>query len=70
MKIDSAGNLWCTGSGGLHIFDPVGDRLGIIETPEFTANFTWGGPDLTELFITATHGVYRMSVPIPGLPAF
>jgi gluconolactonase len=67
MKFDSRGNLYCCGSGGIHVFDPDATRFGIIPTPEFAANFTWGGDELTDMFITATTSVYRLRVNIPGL---
>jgi gluconolactonase len=66
MKVDATGNLYCCGSGGIHVFDPAGNCLGIIRTPEVAANFTWGGPELLDLFITATHSVYRLRMNIPG----
>ena len=66
MKMDSAGNLYCCGSGGIHVFDPAGARMGIIQTVEIAANFTWGGENLTELFITARHSVYRLKMKIQG----
>jgi gluconolactonase len=66
MKIDSGGNLYCCGSGGIHVFDAGGDRIGIIGTPEFATNFTWGGTNLTELYITATHSIYRLRTKVPG----
>ncbi len=66
MKLDSAGNLYCCGSGGLHVFDPDGLPLGVIRTPEVAANFTWGGEELCDLFVTATHSIYRLTVAIPG----
>ena len=66
MKFDSAGNLYCCGSGGIHVFDTDAVLLGIIPTPEPAANFTWGGADLTEMFITATQSVYRLRVKVPG----
>jgi gluconolactonase len=66
MKFDSAGNLFSSGSGGIHVFDQVGRRKGVIRTPEVAANFTWGGADMTDLFITATHSVYRLRMKIPG----
>ena len=66
MKIDSIGNLYCCGSGGIHVFDSAGRRLGVIATPEVAANFAWGGADLTDLYITATHSLYRLRTRVPG----
>lgn len=66
MKIDSQGNLYCTGPGGIHVFDRSAKCLGVIRTPEGAANFTWGDADLRSLFITATSSVYRIKVKVPG----
>jgi gluconolactonase len=66
MKIDSAGNLYCCGPGGIHVFDPAGKCLGVIRVPEYTANFNWGDPDLRSLFITASTSLYRIRVKVPG----
>ena len=38
----------------------------MIRVPETAANFTWGGADLRTLYITATHGLYRTLVDVPG----
>ncbi len=71
MKVDSDGNLYCCGSGGIHVFDPDGLRIGVIATPEVAANFTWGGDGLTDLYVTATHSVYRLRTRVPGhIPFF
>ena len=70
MKIDSAGNLFCTGPGGIHVFDPAGDCLGVIRFPEIVANFTWGGDDLRSLFVTASTSLYRVRLKVPGLVLF
>ena len=53
MKVDAAGNVWCTGPGGVHAFDPEGTLLGVVLTPEETANFCFGGDDLRTLFLCA-----------------
>jgi len=66
MKLDSAGNLYSSGSGGIHVFAPDATPLGVIRTPEVAANFTWGGENLTELFMTASQSIYRLRVKIPG----
>jgi len=66
MKIDSAGNVYCCGPGGIHVFDPAGVCLGVIQVPEYTANMAWGDADLRSLYITASTSVYRIRVAVPG----
>jgi gluconolactonase len=70
MKIDSAGNVYCCGPGGIHVFDPEANLLEIIEMPEHTANFAWGDRDYRSLYITASTSLYRLRRDIPGLPVF
>ncbi len=53
MKIDAAGNVVCTGPGGLHFFTPEGLCLGVLRTPKRVANFTWGGDGLQTLYLCA-----------------
>ena len=67
LKIDSEGNLYSCGPGGIHVFAPDSSLMGVICVPEETANFTWGGPDRMTLFITAQGSVYKMPVKVPGL---
>ena len=70
MKIDSESNLFCIGPGGIHVFDKMGARLGIILVPENVANLAWGDDDLRSIYITASTSLYRIRSRIPGLPAF
>jgi gluconolactonase len=70
MKLDSAGNVYCCGPGGIHVFDPDANLLEVLAVPEYTANFAWGDDDLRSLFITASTSLYRVRRTIPGLPAF
>ena len=67
MKIDQAGNLYCCGPGGIHVFDQVGVNLGIIKLPEQAANFNWGDDDLSGLYICASTTLYRIRMNIPGI---
>lgn len=67
MKIDSVGNLYSCGPGGIHVFAPDATCLGVITVPEYTANFCWGDDDLKSLFITASTSVYRVRVAVPGV---
>jgi gluconolactonase len=68
MKVDSAGNVYCCGPGGIHVFAPDGVCLGVIRVPEYTANFCWGDDDLRSLFIAASTSIYRIRVTVPGTP--
>lgn len=69
MKLDSAGNLYCTGPGGIHVFAPDATALGVIRVPEHAANMAFGDDDLRSLYITASTSVYRIRVQVPGLAA-
>lgn len=52
LKLDTAGNLWSTGPGGIRIISPQGKVLGQIQLPETAANLAWSGDGKT-LYITA-----------------
>lgn len=66
MKIDSGGNLFVTGPGGIHVYAADATCLGVVHVPESTANFTWGDDDLKTLYITASTSLYRTRVKVPG----
>lgn len=70
MKIDSAGNVYCIGPGGVHVFSPQAERLGVILVPENTSNLAWAGDDYRWLMITASKSLYRINTVTPGLPVF
>jgi len=70
MKIDMDENLYCSGPGGIQIFDSNGAYLGRILTPEVAANFIWGDADMKSLYITATSSLYRLRVKRPGRRLF
>ena len=71
LKLDSAGNLWTTGPGGIRIINPQGKVLGQIKLPEVAANLAWGGDDGKTLYITASTGIYRVNALIAGeLPLY
>ena len=70
MKIDSQGNLYCCGPGGIHVFRGSGECLGVIHTPEVAANFAFGDDDLRSLFITASTSLYRVRTKVPGTCPF
>ncbi|MTJ11805.1 SMP-30/gluconolactonase/LRE family protein [Anabaena sp. UHCC 0187] len=67
MKVDTQGNIYCTGGGGVWVFNPEGNHLGTIVTPEVPANCAWGDEDYQSLYITASTSVYKIRVNIPGV---
>lgn len=70
MKVDTADRLFCTGPGGVHVFDQTGHLLGRILVPQQTANFAWGDADLRSLYVTASQTLYRIRVKEAGLKLF
>ena len=60
MKCDERGNLWATSWSGIWVVAPDGEVLGVVRTPEFAANIAFGGAGWDELYLTATHGLYRL----------
>jgi gluconolactonase len=66
MKIDQWGNLYCTGPGGIHVFDGEAVYLGMIRMPERVANFAWGDADGRTLYITASTSVYAIRTNVAG----
>ena len=70
MKIDSEGNLYSTGPGGIQVFAPDATCLGVIRIPYKVGNFTFGGDDMRDLFVTASQYLLRTRVRIPGRPLF
>ena len=66
LKVDSTGNVWASGPGGIRVISPEGGLLGQIRVPEVAANLIFGGPDLKTLYILASTSVYRMPVLVAG----
>jgi gluconolactonase len=67
MKVDEQGNVYSTGPGGVWVFSPAGELLGIIEVPEAATNVAWGDKDYKTLYITASKSLYRIPLKIPGI---
>lgn len=65
MKVDSLGNLYASGPGGIWVFSPDGKHLGTIKPLETPANCAWGD-DGKSLYITARTGLYRIKLAVAG----
>ncbi len=68
MKVDSQGNVYATGPGGVWIFSPAGKHLGTIKPPETPANCGWGD-DGKSLYMTSRTGLYRIKLAATGKKA-
>src|SRR6195256_892237 len=69
MKVDTAGNVYCGGAGGLYILDPKGKKLGrIVHGQAATTNVGFGGDDWKTLYFTTRNTLGSVNVKIPGIP--
>ena len=69
MKVDTAGNVYCGGSGGVWVIDPSGNPLGIIvHGYEASTNMAWGGADWKTLYFTSRNELGSIDLNIPGIP--
>lgn len=67
MKVDTAGRVFCTGSGGIWVFEPDGTRIGVVRGPEIPRNIAFGGPDCRTVYTTPGRSVYSFRVTTPGI---
>ena len=66
MAIDTRGNLFATGPGGVHVFTPAGERLGRIDTGTAVANCAFGEDGRT-LFLASSNFLARIRTNTTGL---
>jgi len=66
MKCDERGNIWVTGPGGIWVFSPQGEHLGVVEIPESVGNLTFGGDDWKWMFVPASTSLYRFRTKVAG----
>jgi len=59
LKVDIRGNVFATGPGGVHVINPEGRLLGILNTGGPTGNCCWGD-DGSTLYITADKSLCRI----------
>jgi gluconolactonase len=69
MKVDSAGNVFCGGAGGLYILDPGGKKLGrIVHGFQNTSNIAFGGDDWKTVYFCTRMSLGSFKVKIAGVP--
>jgi gluconolactonase len=65
LKVDTAGNIWTTGPGGIRIVTPKGRVLGQLVLPEVAANLAFADNGKTA-YITASSSIYKLTLATPG----
>jgi gluconolactonase len=65
LKVDSAGNLWTTGPGGVRIISPQGKVLGQLVIPEIVANIAFAEDGKT-VYLTGSTSLYRLHTKVSG----
>ncbi len=65
MTVDTLGNLWASGPGGIYVLSPGGKILGRLVTGQKTSNCTFGSDGY--LYITADSYVCRVKTLASGL---
>ncbi len=68
FAVDKQGRIVASGPGGLLFFDADGTLLGTVETPTVASNVAFGGPDGSDLFITADNLLLHLNTLTSGLP--
>jgi gluconolactonase len=69
MKVDTQGNVYCGGAGGIWILDPTGKKLGrIVHGAPATTNIAFGGDDWKTLYFTSRNHLGAVNIKIPGIP--
>jgi len=66
IKVDSEGNLYVSGPGGLWVISSDGRHIGTIIAPKHIHNMAWGGEDGRTLFLCGQSGLYMMRLGIQG----
>ncbi|MGI4847729.1 MAG: SMP-30/gluconolactonase/LRE family protein [Janthinobacterium lividum] len=67
LRADQDGNLWASAADGVHCISPAGKLLGKIKVPFPVSNLAFGGPQLSRLFICASHSLFAIHVNQRGL---
>ena len=60
FRVDTEGRIWTSSADSVQVLDPDGALLARVPVPETVSNVCFGGPDGTDLFVTATTSLYRI----------
>ncbi|MGF6835021.1 gluconolactonase [Paenarthrobacter sp. TE4293] len=60
FRVDVEGRVWTSGGSSVRVYSPDGGLLAAVDVPERVSNLCFGGPDGSDLYITATTSLYRL----------
>lgn len=67
IKVDTKGNIWGPGPGGVWAISPAGKPIARVLIPEPPANLAFGDADGKGLYLTARRGLYKVRLLVPGI---
>ncbi len=67
MKVDTAGRIYTTGPGGIHVLTPEGGFIGVIKTPANTRNFCFGNADYRTMYFAMDEAIARVQLRVTGV---
>lgn len=68
FRVDREGRIWTSSLSAVQVFAPSGELLGKVEVPEKSSNCCFGGPDGSDLYITASTSLYRIRTTTTAAP--
>ncbi len=67
LRLDTTGNLYVAARGGIHVFKPTGEVIGVIGLEESPTNLVFGDDDRKTIYATTGAGsIYRVRVKVAG----
>ena len=66
MRVDTKGNIYETGPGGIWIVSPEGKHVGTITPPQRCINLAFGDADKKTLYMASHTAIYKVRVEVPG----
>jgi len=66
FRLDVLGNLYVTAGDGIQVYNPQGQMIGKIRTPQVAANCSFGASDNRTLFIGATESIWSVRLNTTG----
>ena len=67
MTMDNQGNVYITNESNVLVYSPKGDLVETIIVGGQVTNVCFGGPSLSTLYITNTHGLYAVDMLVSGI---